>query len=87
MSSFSLQMSGPHHVLVHGFVPLHIQDFAFLVELHEVPVSSFHHLTQVPTDGSTAPWCLIHCSTDPWDTPLVTGLQLDLVQLISTLAC
>lgn len=35
------QLVGPQHILVHGVVPHHVQEFAVhLVELHETPVRS-----------------------------------------------
>lgn len=71
--------------VVPGFVPSQVQDFA------EVPVSSFLQSDEVPLDGSTALWHIssadmlgIRPSINLWDTLLVTGLQLDLVSLVTT---
>lgn len=47
----ALQLGVPEHKLVHGVVPFQRQDVA-LVELHEIPVSLFLQLVNVPLDGS-----------------------------------
>lgn len=75
--------------MVPGFVPSQAQDFA--EGFAEVPVSSFLQPDEVPLDGSTALWHIssanmlgIRPSINLWDTLLVTGLQLDLVSLVTT---
>lgn len=59
----AFQLSGSQHVLVHGAVPSHMQDFALpLVEFHEVPASLFLQPVDVPLYVSTILWSISHSS-------------------------
>lgn len=46
----------PQHILGHGVVPLHVQNFGFLAEFHEIIVSPFLQLANVPLDSSVNFW-------------------------------
>lgn len=77
----AFQLGGHQQILVPGVVPAQKQDFAFLlVECHEVPVSPFSSLLRSFWLGASH-YSL--SSTPP--KPLVTGLQLDFVPLITPL--
>lgn len=54
-------MVSPQRDLLHGVIPLQVQDFAFsFVELHQVSVSPFLNLVKDSLNGSTAMWYIIH---------------------------
>lgn len=49
------QLGGPQHIFVYEAAPFQVQDFALLLELHEVPV-------EVLLDGSMTLWNVSHSS-------------------------
>ena len=71
-------------VLVHGVIPLQVQDFAFaFVELHEVPVSLFLQPVEVPLNGSMILWW-ISCSSQVCIVcKLAKGALCPIVQIIN----
>ncbi|KAK4806786.1 hypothetical protein QYF61_005582 [Mycteria americana] len=80
----AFQLGGPQHVLVPGVVPLQGQDFALpLVELHEVPVSPFLQLVEVPLDDSMTLWHISYSSHFCVTSKLAEGTLCPIIQIIN----
>ncbi|KAK4832711.1 hypothetical protein QYF61_025172 [Mycteria americana] len=80
----AFQLGGPQHVLVHGIVPLQVQDFALpLVEPQEVPVSPFLQAVEIPLDGSPTLWCIRHLSQFCVISRLAESTLSPIIQIIN----
>ncbi|GAB0181886.1 cAMP-dependent protein kinase inhibitor alpha [Grus japonensis] len=80
----AFQLSSPQYVLVDGVVPPQAQDFALpLVELCEIPVSPFLQPVEVPLDGITAFWYIIHSFQFGVICKLAEGTLCPIIQIVN----